>query len=71
MDVLAGVKYVFCGHLHKNSGGRYKELESVVTSAIGYQLGTDKSGLRVVKVYRDRLEHQYYPLSQVPLSVDL
>lgn len=62
---------MFCGHLHKNGGGKYKELECVVTTAIGYQLGTDKSGLRVVKVYQDHVDHQYYPLSEVPSKITL
>ncbi|KAG8327930.1 Serine/threonine-protein phosphatase cpped1 [Homalodisca vitripennis] len=69
--VDAGVKYVFCGHLHKNGGGKYKQLECVVTSAIGKQLGTDLSGMRVVKVYKDRVEHQYYPLSEIPAEITL
>uniref|UniRef100_A0A146KLR1 Calcineurin-like phosphoesterase domain-containing protein 1 n=1 Tax=Lygus hesperus TaxID=30085 RepID=A0A146KLR1_LYGHE len=48
--VQAGVKYVFCGHLHKNGGGKYKDLEVITTTAIGGQLGPDKSGFRVVSV---------------------
>ncbi|KAF6210448.1 hypothetical protein GE061_013554 [Apolygus lucorum] len=48
--VKAGVKYVFCGHLHKNAGGKYKDLEVITTTAIGGQLGPDKSGFRVVSV---------------------
>ncbi|XP_054263530.1 serine/threonine-protein phosphatase CPPED1-like [Macrosteles quadrilineatus] len=69
--LAAGVKYVFCGHLHYNAGGKYKQLECVVTSATGYQLGSDTHGLRVVKVYRDKVEHKYYPLADLPAEVSL
>ena len=55
----AGVTKVFCGHYHRNAGGWYKELEVVVTSAVGTQLGKDRSGFRVVRVGEDGVEHEY------------
>lgn len=64
----AGVRYIFCGHWHRNAGGKYKDLELVVTSAIGAQLGNDKSGFRIVKVFEDSIQHKYYSLDQVPLN---
>lgn len=67
----AGVRAIFCGHYHRNAGGKYKDLELVVTSAVGAQLGTDKSGLRVVKVYEDKIEQQYYALEDIPAKIDL
>lgn len=53
----AGVKYVFSGHLHKNAGGKYKDLEVITTTAIGGQLGPDKSGFRLVAIHEDKLVH--------------
>ena len=32
---------------------------------------SDRSGLRIVKVYEDRLEHEWYTLDTVPASIDL
>uniref|UniRef100_H2YVP0 Serine/threonine-protein phosphatase CPPED1 n=1 Tax=Ciona savignyi TaxID=51511 RepID=H2YVP0_CIOSA len=68
----AGIKIVFSGHYHRNGGGVWtnedetKQVESVVSSAIGAQLGNDVAGLRVVKVTSDRISHTYYPLDGVP-----
>ncbi|XP_022184349.2 serine/threonine-protein phosphatase CPPED1 [Nilaparvata lugens] len=67
--VAGGVKYVFCGHYHRNSGGMYNGLEVIVTSAIGGQLGTDKSGFRIVKVNEEQVSHRYYGLEEVPKDV--
>jgi hypothetical protein len=64
----AGVKKIFCGHYHRNTGGFYKSMEQVVTSAIGLQLGTDKSGVRLVRVTENDIEHQYFPTEDIPLN---
>uniref|UniRef100_T1JHV3 Calcineurin-like phosphoesterase domain-containing protein n=1 Tax=Strigamia maritima TaxID=126957 RepID=T1JHV3_STRMM len=65
----AGVKIVFCGHYHRNGGGTDGDLEVVVTSAIGAQLGSDKHGFRVVRVLDKCIKHQYYSLDQVPKEI--
>lgn len=67
----AGVSKIMCGHYHRNAGGWYQEMELVVTSAIGAQLGSDKSGARVVRVLEDRIEHQYYAMADLPVRVEL
>ncbi len=36
--------------LSRNAGGFYKDLEVVVTTAVGCQLGADKHGMRIVTV---------------------
>ncbi|RWS15909.1 purple acid phosphatase-like protein [Dinothrombium tinctorium] len=66
----AGVKAIFCGHYHQNAGGKYKDMEVVVTSAIGAQLGNEKSGFRIVKVLANKIEHTYYELDSVPKCVN-
>ena len=58
----AQVKKVFCGHYHKNAGGFYEDIEVVVTSAIGAQLGEDKHGFRIVNVTEDEIRHEYVPV---------
>ncbi|CAL4168659.1 unnamed protein product [Meganyctiphanes norvegica] len=62
----AGIRYVFAGHWHRNSVGLYKDLEHVVTSAAGVQLGDVMSGYRVVKVMEDKIEHEYHTLGNPP-----
>ncbi|XP_077173110.1 serine/threonine-protein phosphatase CPPED1 [Paroedura picta] len=61
----AGIKAVFSGHYHRNAGGSYKDLEMVVSSAIGCQLGEDTHGLRVVVVTAEKIVHRYYSLDQL------
>jgi len=67
----AGVRKIFCGHYHRNAGGFFKDLEVVVTSAIGCQIGPDEHGMRVVKVKKDAIEHQYHPLNNFPARLSL
>lgn len=67
----AGVAVIFCGHYHRNAGGFYENMELVVTSAIGAQLGKDKSGLRVVRVLENKIDHEYYDLENIPKKIDL
>ncbi len=64
----AGVRAVFAGHYHRNALGRDGDLEMITTSAVGKPLGKDPSGFRIVKVFEDRLEHQYYGLDQLPTT---
>jgi len=65
----AGVKKVFCGHYHRNAGGWYKDLEVVITSAIGCQLGTDEHGMRLVKITKEDVNHEYHALDNFPTRV--
>jgi len=67
----AGVRKIFCGHYHRNAGGFYKDLEVIVTSAIGCQIGPDTHGMRVVRVTSEEITHHYHPLDNFPLSVSL
>lgn len=66
----AGIKKIFCGHYHRNAGGWYGDMELVVTSAIGAQLGDDKSGGRIVKVTDTSIEHQYYATEEMPTRIE-
>ena len=67
----AGCTACFAGHYHRNSLGRYQGMEMITTSAVGKPLGLDPSGFRIVKVYADKIEHEYYSLDGVPESIDL
>ena len=63
------VEAVFSGHYHNNSLGKYGKTQLVTTSALGKPLGEAPSGMRIVKVYNDRIEHEYYGLEDIPDSV--
>jgi len=43
-------------------------MEQIVTSAIGLQLGKDKSGVRLVRVTENDIEHQYFATEDIPLN---
>lgn len=57
-----GVKFVFAGHYHNNSVAQYEGMQMITTSAVGKPLGKAKSGFRVVRVYKDSINHQYIEL---------
>jgi len=67
----AGIRKIFCGHYHRNAGGFFNDLEVVVTSAIGCQIGPDQHGMRIVNVKEEQIEHQYYPLVDFPTNVKI
>jgi 3',5'-cyclic AMP phosphodiesterase CpdA len=60
------VSAVYSGHLHNNAVSASGETEFIVTSAVGKPLGEAPSGLRIIKVYQDRIEHKYYSLDEIP-----
>jgi 3',5'-cyclic AMP phosphodiesterase CpdA len=64
-----GVKYAFCGHYHRNKVARDGDLEVVTTSAVGKPLGGE-SGLRIVVVRDDGIEHRFYGLGEIPNHID-
>ncbi len=72
LDLLRkyGVKYVFAGHLHKNSFGEYKGLEMITTGPVGKPLGIDPSGFRIVTVNKNRLSYTYYNLDSIPKRME-
>lgn len=59
----AGVSKIFCGHYHRNAGGFYDDVEVIVTSAIGAQLGNDKHGYRLIEVNENEIKHQYITIT--------
>ena len=73
LDMLhtGGVSAVFAGHWHRNNYAADGDLEMVTSAAVGVPLGDDPSGIRVVKVYDDRIEHSYYGLDEVPEAVEI
>lgn len=64
IDLFAahGVSTYLCGHWHRNGGGTVGDLEVVVTGPVGYPLGHDPSGYRVVEVVNGSVRHDYVAL---------
>jgi 3',5'-cyclic AMP phosphodiesterase CpdA len=57
-----GVQATFCGHWHRNHEARDGDMLEVLTSSVGYPLGDDPSGIRVVRLSGAGLEHEFRPL---------
>jgi predicted phosphodiesterase len=62
----AGVRYVFAGHYHRNALGKDGELEMITNGPVGRPMGNDPSGIRIVTVRGDKLEHGYFGMGQIP-----
>lgn len=67
-DLLAelhrgGITHGFAGHWHRNSLARDGDFEMVTSGPVGYPLGEDPSGIRVVRVEPARIIHHYHPLT--------
>ena len=55
-----GVSAVFAGHWHRNNYAEHDGMLMIATGAVGYPLGDDDSGYRVVDVTDDDIAHNYY-----------
>ena len=65
----ARVRAVFSGHYHGNLYVKSGDIELVTTSSTGKALHKDPLGFRIVKVYPDRIEHNYYGYEALPKKV--
>jgi 3',5'-cyclic AMP phosphodiesterase CpdA len=63
------VNALFSGHYHNNKLLNYGQMQLVTTSAVGKPLADAPSGLRIVKIYSDKIEHAYYGLEELPDAV--
>ncbi|WP_414662989.1 metallophosphoesterase [Horticoccus sp. 23ND18S-11] len=66
-----GVRYLFCGHYHRNAEARDGTIENITSGPVGKPLGGAKSGIRVAIVRDDRIDHRYYELGELPVSIEL
>ena len=66
-----GVRYLFCGHYHRNAEARDGTLENITSGPVGKPLGGAKSGIRVAIVRSDQIEHQYFELGELPVKIEL
>jgi 3',5'-cyclic AMP phosphodiesterase CpdA len=66
-----GVRYLFCGHFHRNAEAIDGDLHAITTGPVGQPLGGAKSGFRVAIVRADTIEHRYYELGELPVRINL
>jgi 3',5'-cyclic AMP phosphodiesterase CpdA len=73
LDLLRkhNVSGVFSGHWHRNNYATDGDMLMVISAPVGFPIADDPSGLRIVKVYDDRIEHEYFGMDDVPNSVAL
>lgn len=60
-----GAKWALAGHFHRNVVAPTDDLTMIATSAVGVPLGDDPVGLRIFRVFPERVEHQYRPLDKM------
>jgi 3',5'-cyclic AMP phosphodiesterase CpdA len=58
------VPLALAGHLHRNSIARDGDFEMVSSGPVGYPLGDDPSGVRIVEVDGRGIAHRYLPLER-------
>ena len=66
-----GVKYIFCGHYHRNAEGTADGLTNITTGPVGKPLGGTQSGMRVAIVRDSGIEHRFYTLGELPTRIEL
>jgi serine/threonine-protein phosphatase CPPED1 len=66
-----GVRYLFCGHYHRNAEARDGTLENITSGPVGKPLGGAKSGIRVAIVRDTQIEHRYFELGELPVKIDV
>jgi len=64
-----GVKYSISGHTHKEIINKSDKINIITSPALCKTKCGE--GLRIFKVYPDRVEHTYYTLNKVPEKVEL
>lgn len=65
-----GIRYLVCGHLHRNAVAADGDLEVITTGPVGKPLGDGKSGMRIFTVWPDRIEHRYYDFGELPTRLE-
>jgi 3',5'-cyclic AMP phosphodiesterase CpdA len=60
------VKYVFAGHVHKNSEGKDGDLEMTVTGPVSMPFGDEGSGIRLAEVTSASIRHRFFSFNLMP-----
>ena len=65
------VQYMFVGHLHRNHIVHTENFTTIATNAVCVSHSSEPPGLRIVKVYPDKVVHDYYSLETLPAKINL
>jgi 3',5'-cyclic AMP phosphodiesterase CpdA len=57
------ITHAFAGHWHRNAVAQDGDFEMVTSGPVGYPLGNDPPGLRIVRVEPTRIVHHYHALT--------
>jgi len=67
-----GVEYALSGHLHYELIAHDRKLTLLTDGPLSKSVGKPPIvGFRIVKVYKDRVEHQFYALDNIPEHVNM
>lgn len=56
------VRAIYSGHLHRNNYARFGSTDLISSGPVGYTLGEDPSGVRLVELERRSMKHNYISL---------
>ena len=56
------VKAIYSGHLHRNNYARFNNIDFISSGSVGYTLGADPSGIRLVELDHGNMSHRYISL---------
>jgi predicted phosphodiesterase len=56
------VRLALAGHRHRNAVAHDGPFEMVTSGPVGYPLGNDPSGYRIIDVHHGEISHAYYAL---------
>jgi 3',5'-cyclic AMP phosphodiesterase CpdA len=65
-----GVRYVFCGHTHKNNSGKDEAIKVVTIAPVGMPFDKDDSGITVVSVAGPDVQYRYYGFGRLPNTLN-
>jgi hypothetical protein len=65
------IRYMFVGHLHRNNVSQAGNLTIIATNGLCVSHSPEPPGLRIVKVYPDRVVHDFYSTETLPEKIEL
>jgi hypothetical protein len=65
------VRYIFAGHIHKNSIAKDGELEIIGTGPVGKPVNEEASGIRMASATAEGIQHRYYEFGKMPDKLEI
>jgi len=66
LDIIKkhNVRAIYSGHLHRNNYAKYGQIDLISSGSVGYTLGSDPSGIRLVELNGKDMCHRYLSLEE-------